>query len=183
MRGVPQRQSPGDEPSPVPSLRRVAVVNETQHQLVQDLGVVLDGESTIARALREAEVRDRGHHDVELRSAFTVCASCSSSLGKGFDELDALVEATRPAMDEKQRYGVFRATPLVYEVHAHRLEAFGLEVGGELGILVQLGFRLAPVEGFSPVVRQPLDVGERGAALPFRLGKLIWEPGLGEAIS
>lgn len=143
--------------------------------------MVLDRESTLTRALREAEVRDRGYHDVEFGCTLTVCAAFS--LGKRLDELDTLVKATRPAVDEKQRYGVFRATPLVYEVHAHRLEAFGLEVGGELGIPVQLGFSSAPVEGFSPVVRQPLDVGERGAALPFRVGKLIWEPGLGEAIS
>jgi hypothetical protein len=54
--------------------------------------------------------------------------------------------------------------------------------GGELGVLVELGFVLAPVIAGPPVVGQVLEVVEGDAAGPAEAGELVGPAGPGQSL-
>ena len=177
--GVPQGEGTRDEPAPVAALDGVPLVAESQHQLVHDLGLVLDREPALPGSLGEAEVDERGRDDVEGG-----LIPRPAALRKRRDDLRALVETARPAMQVEQGHGgvLVGAAPLVDEVHGQGLEAVGLQIRGEVGEFVEAGLGLPPVEGLGPVFGKTLGLGEGHAVLPARIFELVRVPHAGEAL-
>ena len=84
-------------------------------------------------------------------------------------------------MRKEERNGSFDWAFLVDKVDLQRLEiGSGLDVGGKLGQLVDLGFSRSPVILVFPIRSQALNVFQRGSIGIACTVELIWEADNGE---
>lgn len=62
------------------------------------------------------------------------------------------------------------------------VDVLAVDLGGELGVVVEVFLVGAPVVVVAPVVGEFLEVGARDAVLPVGAGELVWPAGVVEAV-
>lgn len=64
----------------------------------------------------------------------------------------------------------------MHEMHIQLLKSIHVDLGREVGKLVQLSLLFPPIEAILPLVGQPFDVRERGAIVPvIRERHFVWK--------
>ena len=91
----------------------------------------------------------------------SVRAAVRGRVGERPHQPQVLDEAVGPPVRQDQRDGV-----RLGGAHVHEMDALPIDVGGELGVLVQFRLLRPPVERRTPVLDQIPDVGDRHAVLP-----------------
>src|SRR5947209_9964943 len=93
------------------------------------------------------------------------------------DQMQELGDRTREAMSDQQRLRAGLAGSDVQEV-----DALPVDLGNELGVLVELRLLGAPVVPRAPVPGEVFQVAQRHAAGPFHAGQLAGPAGVGESV-
>ena len=93
------------------------------------------------------------------------------------DQLQELGDRAREAVRDQQRLRVRPVGPDVQEV-----DALAVDLGDELGVLVELRLLGAPVVPGAPVLGELLQVAQRYPAGPLDAGQLAGPAGVGEPV-
>ena len=155
------------ERAEVAALGAVPLVAESAHQLGQCAGHPAARPAGLGDGTGEAESGQRRDHQVERVGRVT---AVGAGVAERPDHVEELHDRAGPAVDQQQRSGIGLRGPDVQEV-----EILPVDLGGELGELVEASLRLAPVVAVPPVFRQALEVVHGHAAGP-RLARALVGP-------
>jgi len=160
--GMAKRQIGIHRSSPIASLRTEAGIAElVDHQARPEIRNLRRVHAALTRAVRESIAGQRGDDHVE-RVCRVTAVSCR--IREGPDHLVHFVEAARPAVGQHERQRLGSLSLDVDEVDSQPVD-----LGPELGKLVEEAFLDSPIESIAPIGDELLRISEVGPIVPARI--------------